>query len=692
MLGALLAACGGGGDGGSETPVAVKLLFLTEPSDAVAGAPLSPPVRVGAADAGGAVVTTFTGNITITVPGGAQSITGTPTQTANAGVATFADLHVSPAGLQVALEASAPGLTAATSQGFDLSAPAPTRLAFVVAPSQAGAGDPLSPAVVVAAQDAGGLTATSFTGSITVTISNPRGAVLEGTSTIAAVAGLATFTDLNIKKAATNYKLVANGTGLQSATSAGFPITPLAASQILFTSIPSAAVAANNFGSSVMVKLRDPFDNLATGFNGNVSLTIGANPSSGVLDGAPSATASAGVSVFSDLRIDRPGDGYTLLASVAGIPNKASPSFDVTPLTFVDLQAGSGLTCGVTPTGAGLCWGLGASGELGNGQNSNRNKPTQVSGGIQWRAIYPTAAAACGISTGGVVYCWGESMTNGPPTNTPQPASPGFVFDSLTVGATHVCAHNAGSPAFCWGRNNLGELGDGTVNLRAAPTAVLGGLSFRSLSAGTEYTCGIAVNQDAYCWGQGANGQTGDGMFFSNPHQPALVLGGLKFLSVHAASIHTCGIATSGAGYCWGDDSFGQLGDGAFTPHAQPVPVGGGLTFISIDGATNLGSGGETHTCGVATSGTAYCWGHPADGVLGDGSTMVRADPGAVSGSISFQSVTTGFGLNTPLARHSCGLSSTGTAYCWGYNVTGALGDGTNSQRSVPTLVLGGVP
>ena len=90
------------------------------------------------------------------------------------------------------------------------------------------------------------------------------------------------------------------------------------------------------------------------------------------------------------------------------------------------------------------------------------------------------------------------------------------------------------------------------------------------------------------------------------------MLGGLAFASLSAGGHQTCGVTTSGTGYCWGDNSSGQLGDGTQTPRASPVVVAGSLTFMNI-------STGADHSCGITTAGVAYCWGDNFYGQLGNG-------------------------------------------------------------------------
>jgi alpha-tubulin suppressor-like RCC1 family protein len=163
--------------------------------------------------------------------------------------------------------------------------------------------------------------------------------------------------------------------------------------------------------------------------------------------------------------------------------------------------------------------------------------------------------------------------------------------------------------------------------------------------------------------------------------------------SLTAGAAHTCGVASSGTAYCWGEDFYDQLGTTAalgscnemgFPPHPYPWPfpcswtpvaVAGDLAFASL-------SAGAFHTCGLTAGGAAYCWGTNDFGQLGIGYT-VRAVPAAVQGGIAFASLATRY-------LHSCGLTTSGAAYCWGSNYAGQLGDGTTSNRVGPVAVSGG--
>lgn len=147
---------------------------------------------------------------------------------------------------------------------------------------------------------------------------------------------------------------------------------------------------------------------------------------------------------------------------------------------------------------------------------------------------------------------------------------------------------------------------------------------------------------------------------------------GVQPSTLVAGRSHTCGLSTSGAAYCWGWNRQGELGDGDMTWRrvTQPVAVAGGLTFVSL-------SAGEYHTCGLTSAGTAWCWGRNSVGQLGDGTVTNRAAPQAVAGGLTFQRIDAGTG-------RTCALTSDGAAYCWG---GGLLGTGDGAASRVPRAV-----
>jgi len=208
-------------------------------------------------------------------------------------------------------------------------APPATQLAFTVQPNNATAGSAISPAVQVTARDASGNVSTSFSGSITIAVgSGPSGGTLSGTMTMSAVNGVATFSNLIITRAGSGYTLTAAASGLTGATSASFSVSAASASALFFTVQPSNTQTSTSISPAVQVTARDAYGNTATSFNASMTMAIGQNPGGGTLSGTKTVTAVNGVGTFSDLKIDRAGNGYTLRVSGAG-PGAESAQFNV---------------------------------------------------------------------------------------------------------------------------------------------------------------------------------------------------------------------------------------------------------------------------------------------------------------------------------------------------------------------------
>jgi hypothetical protein len=312
---------------------ASQLVFTRQPTTTAAGAVITPAVQVSARDALGNLATGFTGSMTVAVgtnPGGG-TLAGTTTVTAVAGVATFANLSLNKAGTGYTLTATATGLSGTTSAAFTISAGAASQLVFTAPPSTAVAGHTITPAIQVSARDAQGNPVPGYTGSVTVAVgTNPAGGTLAGTTTVAAVGGVATFSALSLDKAGTGYTLTAAATGLTGATSPAFTINAGAASQLVFTGPPSTAVAGHAIAPAVQVSARDALGNLVTGFTGSMTVGLGTNPAGGTLAGTTTATAVNGVATFATLSIDKVGTGYTLTAAASGLTGATSPGFAIT--------------------------------------------------------------------------------------------------------------------------------------------------------------------------------------------------------------------------------------------------------------------------------------------------------------------------------------------------------------------------
>lgn len=214
------------------------------------------------------------------------------------------------------------------------------------------------------------------------------------------------------------------------------------------------------------------------------------------------------------------------------------------------------------------------------------------------------------------------------------------------------------------------------------PSSVSGGLTFTQLAHPGGAVCALVSAGSLYCWGNGGRGQIGDNTTV-NKNVPTPVSGGLTFTEIAAGNANydiVCGIVTGGAMYCWGDNDTGDIGDGTTLQRLVPTAVAGGLTFEQF--YTNDGNGGTT--CGLTGAGVAYCWGANGSGELGDGTTVDKLVPTAVSGGLTLHQIVTRRGT-------TCGLTPAGALHCWGENANGQVGDGTTVDKLVPTAVSGGL-
>jgi alpha-tubulin suppressor-like RCC1 family protein len=210
-------------------------------------------------------------------------------------------------------------------------------------------------------------------------------------------------------------------------------------------------------------------------------------------------------------------------------------------------------------------------------------------------------------------------------------------------------------------------------------------LQFASVSSSGDHTCALTTAGVAYCWGLNDVGQLGSDAVMDRcaklqtaagfvvkvtkmrcSEAPVPVNTNLRFTSVHVGLGMTCALTASGAAYCWGTNAFGESGTGLSDAIVRvPTPVAGGITFRMLDVA-------DFNACGVSTQNVAYCWGFNLGGALGNGSEASSPTPAQVAGNLSWRSVSAGF--------TACGVTTAGVAYCWGSNRLGTAGVPPSTQ------------
>lgn len=357
------------------------------------------------------------------------------------------------------------------------------------------------------------------------------------------------------------------------------------------------------------------------------------------------------------------------------------------------LAIGGSVTTTSTTTNTLVGWGYNGYGALGINNTTTYYYPMTVStGGLSFNKVfaggrYDVYASSCAISSADDAYCWGyngwgslgdNSLTQ---RNTPTLVSGSLKWRSLGLGAGLTCGVTTANNGYCWGYNGNGQLGDSTTTQRLVPTAVSGGYSWSVISAGGDnynygsHACGITTAGTAYCWGYNGYNQLGDGTTTQRT-TPTLVSGGYTWASISAGRLHTCAITTAQDAYCWGYNGSGQLGDGTTTQHTFPTLISGGLKWSQIAASNN------DYTCGLTTSGQMYCWGYNNYGQLGVGDTSNRSSPTPVVGGKIWTKVV----VSHP---QTCGIAVPGKVYCWGYNAYGQLGLGDTTNRYGPLLPVG---
>ena len=349
------------------------------------------------------------------------------------------------------------------------------------------------------------------------------------------------------------------------------------------------------------------------------------------------------------------------------------------------IAAGHDHTCAIQSDGSVRCWGDGTYGKLGYGGSGDRNTPTATASlGVGRTAIDITAGGefTCAVLDDGSVVCWGRNdygqlgdgtLTN---RNTPtQTISLGRPAVAIEAGSHFsVCALLDNGSVSCWGRNHKGQLGRGYTNATAdlsqrTPALTLpmpGGQPVVALDIGHYMVCAVLGNGSIACWGQYGGGNTPSLKTFFGASNPAI--------DVSTGRYAGCGLLDNGSVTCWGT---GWLGTGGESQSADPGDIwpnlGSGRTAVELEI-------GRKHRCVLLDDDSVKCWGDDYYGQLGNGGGQGNKN---TPFSTTFAS---NLGLQRMSAGHwhTCIASKTNEVYCWGDGVEGKLGDGSSSNNQNP--------
>jgi alpha-tubulin suppressor-like RCC1 family protein len=331
-------------------------------------------------------------------------------------------------------------------------------------------------------------------------------------------------------------------------------------------------------------------------------------------------------------------------------------------------------------------WGVNTNGQIGDNTTVSKISPVPVVGGFTDWTQLSAGDFSLGIRANGTIWAWGANTSGRLGDNTtvakssPVSVVGGFSdWVQLSAGSNHSLGVRANGTAWAWGNNVNGRLGDNTTTTRSSPVSVVGGfLNWVQLSAGFSHSLGLRANGSAWAWGYNGNGRLGDNTTTSRS-SPVSVVGDITdWTQLSAGTSHSLGVRANGSAWAWGLNTNGRLGDNTVTSRRSPVSVVGGFTdWVQL-------SGGREHSLGLRANGIAYAWGSNSSGRLGDGTTTARSSPVSVIGGFSDWAQLSAGGY------HSLGVRANGSAWAWGLNTFGRLGDGTTTTRSSPVSVVGG--
>lgn len=424
-------------------------------------------------------------------------------------------------------------------------------------------------------------------------------------------------------------------------------------------------------------------------------------------------TVSGGVYSMSVSSSSSGTTAYHITSSVGFIENGVAVGHTapgVPAVVWKQISAGQFNTCTIGSDNLAYCSGYNAYGQNGDNSITQRLSPVAVNTAgvlsgktIKAITVWGANRHTCAIASDNLAYCWGNN-TNGQLGNNSVVDSPvpvavdttglfsGKTVKSISNGDYNTCTIASDDQAYCWGSNGNYQLGNNSGVASRVPVAVstagvLNGKTVKSISTGYAHSCVVASDNLAYCWGYNSYGGLGDNSTTARMVPVAVntagVLNGKTILSVSTSSDYTCAIASDNLPYCWGDNSFGQLGNNSTTESHIPVAV----TTGALSGKTVKAiSAGFQHTCVIASDDQVYCWGYNSSGQLGVNSTTNSLVPVAVNtagvlNGKTVVSISTGY-------DYTCAIASDNKPYCWGENGNGQLGINSTTRSLVPAAVL----
>jgi alpha-tubulin suppressor-like RCC1 family protein len=348
-------------------------------------------------------------------------------------------------------------------------------------------------------------------------------------------------------------------------------------------------------------------------------------------------------------------------------------------------------TCALLAGDEVRCWGSNIYGQLGDETTDDRNVPVSLQGlaeGTEIESLTTGGRHVCILVPTGGIMCWGlgdsGQLGDGVAGGNHMSFTPVEVIGipdgwrQVSGGYLYTCAVQEDDGAYCWGKNDHGQLGTGTYDDSALPVEVTGLTGVAAIKGGCYHTCAIDLSGGVLCWGRNTHGQLGNAAAGDYSLVPVSVEGiSERASAVVLGTLHTCALLENGSVMCWGENEFGQLGIGEAEGGPVPVQVEGLPSTVQVIATA------YEHTCAILEGGDMMCWGHNDEGQVGDGTVGDSRSP-----PVSVAGLSLGVVSMAPGAFHTCVVLEDTTVWCWGHNVYGEVGDGTWDSSAEPVMVV----
>ncbi len=401
---------------------------------------------------------------------------------------------------------------------------------------------------------------------------------------------------------------------------------------------------------------------------------------------------------------------------------------------IVAVSAGNSHSLALQKDGTVWAWGDNWYGQLGDGTREERATPVKVAGLSGLTAVAAGNGHSLALDRAGTVWAWGVNYfgqlgdgtqdvraTPVPVWSLPLVLAP--TGARTAAGGAHSLQVHADGTVSTWGRNQVGQLGDGSTAPRSTPVQVKGLADAVAVAGGQDHSLALKSDGTVWAWGTNAAGQLGTGTPSDNQGAPQQVSELTRMVAVAANGKHSLALKDNGTVWAWGDNQYGQLGDGSTTARFQPVQVQGLTGVVALAcgdthslalrgdgmvwawGRNDLGqlgianvtdqktpvpvqrlsgviaiAGGDAHSLALRGDGTVWAWGDNLFGQQDDSVGFPRLLPEQVQGLSGVQTVAAG-------EKHGLALKNDGTAWAWGLNTNGQLGDGSRTDRFGPVQI-----